>query len=86
MSNLAGVGIALLTVLAIVFAWILLKAMFTLADALQEIIFDSDANILWKLLFFIPWLVIRLITVIFFVAGALCGISLVKDGYKWLNK
>lgn len=85
MSNLAGLGIALLTIIAICLLWFVLKAMFWLADSFQEVIFDSNAHILWKLLFLIPWLVFRSITVIILVAGLLCGISLAKDAYKWFN-
>lgn len=86
MSNLAGLGIALLTIIAVCLLWYVIKAVFWLADSFQEAIFEDDSvHILWKILFLLPWLVFRLITVIFLVAGLLCGISLAKDAFKWFN-
>lgn len=86
MSNLAGVGIALLTILVICIMGHLIGAMFTLADAIQEMIFYSDAHILWKIIFLIPWLALRVFTIVFLIIGILCGISLAEDIWKWLKK
>jgi len=85
MSNLAGLGIALLTILAICGLWYVIKAVFWLADSFQEMILDRDVHIIWKLLFLLPWLLFRAFTIIFIIAGLLCGISLVKDAWKWFD-
>lgn len=86
MSTAAGLFIALLTVLVLLCLDTVFKAIFWLADELREVIFDSDANVLWKIIFFIPWLVLGLIRVLLLVIGILCGASLAKDAIKWLKK
>lgn len=85
MSNLAGLGIALLTIIAVCLLCVVVMWLFSLPGWIEDEIFRNDVHILWKIAFSIPWLVLKLFTAIFLVIGLLCGISLAKDFWKWFN-
>jgi hypothetical protein len=85
MSTAAGLGIALLTMVVVGLIFMVFKGIFWLADGLQEMIFDSDTHVLWKILFLIPWLFLRAITVVLIILALICGISLAKDFVNWFK-
>jgi len=83
MSGLFIVGLTVLVIFVI--RWVFI-AIFQAHSSLCDWYYRDEGSLIMKILGVPVWCVLTVLVFVLTIIGVLCGISLVKDGYKWLNK
>lgn len=83
---LAGLVIIAVTMLSVWLLYVLVIGIVRFQIDLREYIFHSNGAMGWRILLWFLWFPLFLFTGIILIIGAICGVSLIKDGYQWLNK